>query len=53
LAVGRARSTETAARVVDFEAFRAELEQTIDEIRDAVRDVVARGNAEWLIEKNG
>ncbi len=27
--------------------------QTIDEARDAVRDFVARYNAEWLIEKNG
>jgi transposase InsO family protein len=27
--------------------------QTIDEVRDAVRDFVARYNAEWLIEKNG
>lgn len=27
--------------------------QTIDEVRDAVRDFAARYNAEWLIEKNG
>jgi transposase InsO family protein len=27
--------------------------QTIDELRDAVRDFVARYNAAWLIEKNG
>ena len=27
--------------------------QTIDEVRDAVRDFVARYNAGWLIEKNG
>jgi transposase InsO family protein len=27
--------------------------QTIDEVRHAVRDFVARYNAEWLIEKNG
>jgi len=27
--------------------------QTIDEVRDAVRDFIARYNAEWLIEKNG
>lgn len=27
--------------------------QTIDEVRDAVRDFGARYNAEWLIEKNG
>jgi hypothetical protein len=39
--------------VVDFEAFRAEREQTMDEVRDAVRDFVARDNADWLIEKNG
>ena len=26
---------------------------TIDEVRDAVRDFIARYNAEWLIEKNG
>jgi putative transposase len=27
--------------------------QTIDEVRNAVRDFVARYNTEWLIEKNG
>src|SRR2546423_3977422 len=27
--------------------------QSIDEVRDAVRDFIARYNAEWLIEKNG
>ncbi|MCA3425024.1 MAG: hypothetical protein INF81_18895 [Roseomonas sp.] len=27
--------------------------QTIDEVRDAVREFVARYNAEWLIEKSG
>ncbi|WP_206035612.1 integrase core domain-containing protein [Roseomonas sp. HF4] len=27
--------------------------QTIDEVRNAVREFVARYNAEWLIEKNG
>ena len=27
--------------------------RTIDEVRDAVRDFVARYNTEWLIEKNG
>jgi hypothetical protein len=27
--------------------------QTLDEVRDAVRDFAARYNAEWLIEKNG
>jgi len=27
--------------------------QPIDELRDAVRDFVARYNAEWLVEKNG
>jgi transposase InsO family protein len=27
--------------------------QTIDEVREAVRDFVARSNAEWLVEKNG
>jgi len=27
--------------------------QTIDEVRDAVREFVVRYNAEWLIEKNG
>jgi len=27
--------------------------QTIDEVRDAVRDFIARYNTEWLIEKNG
>jgi transposase InsO family protein len=27
--------------------------QTIEEVRDTVRNFVARYNAEWLIEKNG
>ncbi len=27
--------------------------QTIDDVRDAIRDFGARDNAEWLIEKNG
>jgi transposase InsO family protein len=27
--------------------------QTIDEVREAVREFAARYNAEWLIEKNG
>jgi RNA:NAD 2'-phosphotransferase (TPT1/KptA family) len=27
--------------------------QTIDKVREAVREFVARYNAEWLIEKNG
>jgi transposase InsO family protein len=27
--------------------------QTIDEVREAVREFVARYNAEWLVEKNG
>jgi transposase InsO family protein len=27
--------------------------QTIDEVREAVRDFAARYNAEWLVEKNG
>lgn len=27
--------------------------QTIDEVRDVVREFVERYNAEWLIEKNG
>jgi transposase InsO family protein len=27
--------------------------QTIDEVREAVSEFVARYNAEWLIEKNG
>ena len=27
--------------------------QTIDQVREAVRDFVARYNNEWLIEKNG
>lgn len=27
--------------------------QTIEEVRDAVRDFITRYNAEWLIEKNG
>jgi transposase InsO family protein len=32
---------------------RGRIVQTIDEVRDAIRDVVACCDAEWLIEKNG
>ena len=27
--------------------------QTIDDVRTAIREFVARYNAEWLVEKNG
>jgi hypothetical protein len=32
---------------------RLRIYQTIEEVRDAVRDFIAHYNTEWLIEKNG
>ncbi len=35
------------------QAIHGRVFQTIDEVRNAVRDFAARYNAKWLIEKNG
>jgi transposase InsO family protein len=40
-------------RTLKEQAIHGRVFQTIDEVRDAVRDFAARYNAEWLIEKNG
>ena len=40
-------------RTLKEQIVHGQIYQTIDEVRDAVRDFVARYNAEWLIEKNG
>jgi putative transposase len=42
-----------ASRTLKEQIVHGRIYQTIDEVRDAVRDFVARYNAEWLIEKNG
>ena len=39
-------------RTMNEQAFHGRVFQTIDEVRDAVRDFTARYNAEWLIKKN-
>ena len=40
-------------RTLKEQVIHGRIYQTIDEVRDAVRDFAARYNAEWLIEKNG
>ena len=40
-------------RTLKEQAIDGRVFQTIDEVRDAVRDFAARYNAEWLVEKNG
>ncbi|HEV7265821.1 MAG TPA: integrase core domain-containing protein [Falsiroseomonas sp.] len=40
-------------RTMKEQAIHGRVFQTIDQVRDAVRDFAARYNAEWLIEKNG
>ena len=40
-------------RTLKEQAIHGRVFQTIDAVRDAVRDFVARYNPEWLIEKNG
>ncbi len=44
---------ERLFRTLKEQAIHGRVFQTIDEVRDAVRDFAARYNAEWLIEKNG
>jgi transposase InsO family protein len=44
---------ERLFRTLKEQAIHGRVFQTIDEVREAVRDFAARYNAEWLIEKNG
>jgi transposase InsO family protein len=44
---------ERLFRTLKEQAIHGRIFQTIDDLRAAVRDFVARYNAEWLIEKNG
>ena len=44
---------ERLFRTLKEQAIHGRVFHTIDEVRDAVREFVARYNAEWLIEKNG
>jgi len=44
---------ERLFRTLKEQAIHGRIFQTIDDVRDAVRDFVARYNAEWLVEKNG
>jgi transposase InsO family protein len=44
---------ERLFRTLKEQAIHGRIFQTIDEVRVAVREFVARYNAEWLVEKNG
>jgi putative transposase len=44
---------ERLFRTLKEQAIHGRIFQTIDDVRDAIRDFVARYNAEWLVEKNG
>ena len=44
---------ERLFRTLKEQVVHGRIFQTIDDVRDAVRDFVARYNAEWLVEKNG
>ncbi len=44
---------ERLFRTLKEQTVHGRIFQTIGDVRDAVRDFVARYNAEWLIEKNG
>jgi putative transposase len=44
---------ERLFRTLKEQVVHGRIFQTIDEVRDAARDFIARYNAEWLIEKNG
>jgi transposase InsO family protein len=44
---------ERLLRTLKEQIIHGRVFQTIDEVREAVREFVARYNAEWLIEKNG
>ena len=44
---------ERLFRTLKEQAIHGRIFQTIADLRDAVRDFVARYNAEWLVEKNG
>ena len=44
---------ERLFRTLKEQAIHGRIFRTIEDVRAAVRDFVARYNAEWLIEKNG
>ena len=44
---------ERLFRTLKEQAIHGRIFQTIDKVRTAVREFVARYNAEWLVEKNG
>jgi hypothetical protein len=44
--------TERLFRTFKEQVVHGRVSQTIDEVREAVREFAARSNAEWLIEKN-
>ncbi len=44
---------ERLFRTLKEQAIHGRIFQTIDDVRTAVREFVARYNAEWLVEKNG
>jgi putative transposase len=44
---------ERLSRTLKEQIVHGRIYQTIEEVRDAVRNFVARYNAEWLIEKSG
>jgi transposase InsO family protein len=44
---------ERVFRTLKEQIIQGRVFQTIDEVREAVRDFAARCNADWLIEKNG
>ena len=44
---------ERLFRTLKEQAVHGRIFRTIEDVRDAIRDFVARYNAEWLVEKNG
>src|ERR671927_271996 len=44
---------ERLFRTLKEQAIHGRIFQTVEDVRDAVRALVARYNAEWLVEKNG
>ena len=44
---------ERLFRTLKEQAIHGRIFRTIEDVRAAVRDFVARYNAEWLVEKNG
>ena len=44
---------ERLFRTLKEQAIHGRVFQTINEVRDAIRDFASRYNAEWLVAKNG